>query len=113
MQTCLVRQLVSRIAQLSQLSRLKIQKHLQNLGKYISLLDGCYDMIWYLQIYLFRKSYRSNKNRRKQQRKLLSLKEGSTFEDFGLINALYNIIINTYKNIGLFRNNKTINVILL
>jgi len=75
-----------------------------------------YDMIYHndmLQIYLSRKSYRSNKNRRKQERKLLSLKEGSMFEDFGLINALYYIITNTYKNTGLFRNNKRINVVLL
>ncbi|XP_029166752.1 putative elongator complex protein 1 isoform X2 [Nylanderia fulva] len=44
------------------------------------------------------RSYRSNKNRRKQERKLLSLKEGSTFEDLGLIHALYQIITTTYKN---------------
>ncbi|XP_012536297.1 putative elongator complex protein 1 [Monomorium pharaonis] len=44
------------------------------------------------------KSYRSSKNRRKQVRKLLSLKEGSTFEDISLIHALYQIMINTYKD---------------
>lgn len=43
------------------------------------------------------KSYRSSKNRRKQERKLLSLKEGSTFEDLALIQTLYQIISNTYK----------------
>ncbi|XP_026826897.1 elongator complex protein 1 isoform X2 [Ooceraea biroi] len=45
------------------------------------------------------RSYRSSKNRRKQERKLLSLKEGSMFEDFGLISALYYIIADVYKNI--------------
>ncbi|KOX68903.1 Elongator complex protein 1 [Melipona quadrifasciata] len=43
------------------------------------------------------KSYRSSKNRRKQERKLLSLKEGSAFEDLALIQTLYQIISNTYK----------------
>ncbi|OAD52932.1 Elongator complex protein 1 [Eufriesea mexicana] len=43
------------------------------------------------------KSYRSSKNRRKQERKLLSLKEGSVFEDLALIQTLYQIISNTYK----------------
>lgn len=45
-----------------------------------------------------RRSYRSSKNRRKQERKLLSLKEGSTFEDLGLIHVLYQIITTVYKN---------------
>ncbi|XP_012140908.1 elongator complex protein 1 [Megachile rotundata] len=43
------------------------------------------------------RSYRSSKNRRKQERKFLSLKEGSIFEDLALIQALYQIISNTYK----------------
>ncbi|KZC12649.1 Elongator complex protein 1 [Dufourea novaeangliae] len=43
------------------------------------------------------KSYRSSKNRRKHERKLLSLKEGSAFEDLALIQALYQIVTNTYK----------------
>ncbi|CAL7938888.1 unnamed protein product [Xylocopa violacea] len=43
------------------------------------------------------KSYRSSKNRRKQERKLLSLKEGSAFEDLALIQALYQVINNAYK----------------
>ncbi|XP_076170382.1 elongator complex protein 1 isoform X1 [Ptiloglossa arizonensis] len=43
------------------------------------------------------KSYRSSKNRRKHERKLLSLKEGSAFEDLALIQALHQIISNTYK----------------
>ncbi|XP_033204247.2 elongator complex protein 1 [Bombus vancouverensis nearcticus] len=43
------------------------------------------------------KSYRSSKNRRKQERKFLSLKEGSVFEDLALIQTLYQIISNTYK----------------
>lgn len=50
----------------------------------------------------FRRSYRSSKNRRKQERKLLSLKEGSTFEDLGLIHVLYQIITTAYKNKGSF-----------
>lgn len=45
----------------------------------------------------FRKSYRSSKNRRKQERKLLNLKEGSVFEDLALIQTLYQITSNTYK----------------
>ncbi|EFN87660.1 Elongator complex protein 1 [Harpegnathos saltator] len=43
------------------------------------------------------RSYRSSKNRRKQERKLFSLKKGSMFEDLGLIHALYEIISNTCK----------------
>nr|XP_034181462.1 putative elongator complex protein 1 [Osmia lignaria] len=43
------------------------------------------------------RSYRSSKNRRKQERKFLNLKEGSTFEDLALIQALYQIVSNTYK----------------
>lgn len=50
----------------------------------------------------FRKSYRSSKNRRKQERKLLSLKEGSVFEDLALIQTLYQIISNTYKEQSLY-----------
>lgn len=49
----------------------------------------------------FRKSYRSSKNRRKQERKFLSLKEGSVFEDLALIQTLYQIISNMYKERGL------------
>ncbi|KYM98961.1 Elongator complex protein 1 [Cyphomyrmex costatus] len=44
------------------------------------------------------KSYRSSKNRRKQARKLLNLKEGSMFEDLSLIHALYQITSNAYKD---------------
>ncbi|XP_076644239.1 elongator complex protein 1 isoform X1 [Halictus rubicundus] len=43
------------------------------------------------------KSYRSSKNRRKHERKLLSLKKGSAFEDLALIQALYQIINSIYK----------------
>ncbi|CAK9811741.1 Elongator complex protein 1 [Anthophora plagiata] len=43
------------------------------------------------------RSYRSSKNRRKQERKLLSLKEGSVFEDLALIQALHQIVSTTYK----------------
>ncbi|KOC68440.1 Elongator complex protein 1 [Habropoda laboriosa] len=46
---------------------------------------------------LSRKSYRSSKNRRKNERKLFSLKEGGAFEDLALIQALYQIISTTYK----------------
>ncbi|XP_076249707.1 elongator complex protein 1 [Calliopsis andreniformis] len=46
------------------------------------------------------KSYRSSKNRRKHERKLLSLKEGSAFEDLALIQALHQITSNTYKEKG-------------
>lgn len=59
-------------------------------------------MCKYIYLFFFRRSYRSHKNRRKQERKLLSLKEGSTFEDLGLIHALYQIITIAYKNRGLF-----------
>lgn len=48
----------------------------------------------------FRRSYRSSKNRRKQERKLLSMKEGSMFEDLGLMRALHEIITKTYKHKG-------------
>ncbi|XP_076376507.1 elongator complex protein 1 isoform X1 [Megalopta genalis] len=43
------------------------------------------------------KSYRSSKNRRKHERKLLSLKRGSAFEDLALIQALYQIVNSIYK----------------
>lgn len=42
------------------------------------------------------KSTRSSKNRRKHERKLLSLKEGNPFEDIALIDALYNLIHKSY-----------------
>lgn len=38
------------------------------------------------------KSHRSSKNRRKHERKLLSLKEGNPFEDIALIDALYTLV---------------------
>lgn len=44
------------------------------------------------------RSYRSSKNRRKQERKLFSLKEGSMFEDLGLIHALYQLISTVNKD---------------
>lgn len=43
------------------------------------------------------KTHRSSKNRRKHQRKLLSLKEGNPFEDIALIDALYNLAVNTFE----------------
>lgn len=39
-----------------------------------------------------RKTFRSSKNRRKHERKILSLKPGNPFEDIALIDALYNQI---------------------
>ncbi|XP_043500282.1 putative elongator complex protein 1 isoform X1 [Polistes fuscatus] len=44
-----------------------------------------------------KRSYRSSKNRRKQERKLLSMKEGSMFEDLGIMRALHEIITKTYQ----------------
>lgn len=43
------------------------------------------------------RSTRSSKNRRKHERKLLSLKEGNPFEDIALIDALYNLIHKSYE----------------
>ncbi|CAG5101165.1 Similar to Elp1: Elongator complex protein 1 (Mus musculus) [Cotesia congregata] len=42
------------------------------------------------------RSYRSGKNKRKHERKVLDIKEGSAYEDLGLIRALHVIITNTY-----------------
>ncbi|XP_061393693.1 elongator complex protein 1 [Musca vetustissima] len=42
------------------------------------------------------KTFRSSKNRRKHERKILSLKPGNPFEDIALIDALYNQIIRCY-----------------
>ncbi|XP_053960279.1 elongator complex protein 1 [Anastrepha ludens] len=39
------------------------------------------------------KTFRSSKNRRKHERKLLSLKPGNPFEDIALIDALYNLVM--------------------
>lgn len=44
----------------------------------------------------FSKTFRSSKNRRKHERKLLSLKPGNPFEDIALIDALYNQIIRCF-----------------
>ncbi|XP_012270137.1 putative elongator complex protein 1 [Orussus abietinus] len=43
------------------------------------------------------RSYRSSKNRRKQERKLLSTKEGSAFEDFALLRTLHQTVIAAYE----------------
>lgn len=43
------------------------------------------------------KTHRSSKNRRKHERKLLSLKEGNPFEDIALIDALYNAAVSTFE----------------
>lgn len=42
------------------------------------------------------KTHRSSKNRRKHERKLLSLKEGNPFEDIALIDALYTLAHKSY-----------------
>lgn len=42
------------------------------------------------------KSFRSSKNRRKHERKLLNLKEGNVFEDIALIDALHTIVLKLY-----------------
>lgn len=41
----------------------------------------------------FSKTFRSAKNRRKHERKLLSLKPGNQFEDIALIDALHNEVM--------------------
>ncbi|XP_063980475.1 elongator complex protein 1 [Diachasmimorpha longicaudata] len=43
------------------------------------------------------RSYRSSKNRRKQEKKVLSIKEGSVYEDLALVRALHTIISSTYE----------------
>ncbi|XP_037897986.1 putative elongator complex protein 1 [Glossina fuscipes] len=43
------------------------------------------------------KTFRSSKNRRKHERKLLSLKPGNPFEDIALIDALYNLIVKCFN----------------
>ncbi|XP_014219597.1 elongator complex protein 1 isoform X2 [Copidosoma floridanum] len=42
------------------------------------------------------RSYRSSKNRRKHERKLQSVKEGSVYEDLALIRALHSLVIQAY-----------------
>lgn len=42
------------------------------------------------------KTHRSSKNRRKHERKLLSLKEGNPFEDIALIDALHTLALKSY-----------------
>lgn len=42
------------------------------------------------------KSHRSSKNRRKHERKLMSLKEGNPFEDIALVDAIYNATHKAY-----------------
>lgn len=43
------------------------------------------------------KSHRSSKNRRKHERKLMSLKEGNPFEDIALVDAIYNSTHKSYS----------------
>lgn len=42
------------------------------------------------------KSFRSSKNRRKHERKLLNLKEGNAFEDIALIDAIHTVVLKIY-----------------
>lgn len=43
------------------------------------------------------KSFRSSKNRRKHERKLLNLKEGNVFEDIALIDSLHGLVMKVYN----------------
>ncbi|XP_065333711.1 elongator complex protein 1 [Cloeon dipterum] len=43
------------------------------------------------------RTYRSSKNKRKHERKLLSLKEGSPYEDLALVRALYELYLKIYS----------------
>ncbi len=43
---------------------------------------------------------KSSKNRRKQEKKKYSTREGGNFEDLGLIAALHEVISATYKSTG-------------
>lgn len=43
------------------------------------------------------RSHRSSKNRRKHERKLMSLKEGNPFEDIALVDAIYNLMHKIYE----------------
>ncbi|XP_039758294.1 putative elongator complex protein 1 [Pararge aegeria] len=43
------------------------------------------------------RSYRSSKNRRKHERKVASLKEGSQYEDTALIMVLHNLVTSTFE----------------
>ncbi|XP_043471428.1 putative elongator complex protein 1 [Leptopilina heterotoma] len=46
------------------------------------------------------RTYKSSKNRRKHERKLLNLKEGSVFEDLALLRTLHEIIVRIYAQKG-------------
>lgn len=61
-------------------------------------------------IFIFSKSFRSSKNKRKHERKLYSLKEGNKYEDLALIRSLHQLITKTYL---LINNNNNINKLLL
>lgn len=43
------------------------------------------------------RTFRSSKSKRRHERKLMSLKEGSPFEDIALIDAIYNLIQHIYE----------------
>lgn len=46
------------------------------------------------------RTYRSSKNRRKHERKMQSIKEGSVYEDLALIRNLHQLISQAYKQRG-------------
>ena len=46
------------------------------------------------------RSYRSSKNRRKHERKMQSIKEGSAYEDLALIRTLHQLVEQAYKQRG-------------
>lgn len=47
--------------------------------------------------YFSSRSYRSSKNRRKHERKVASLKEGSQYEDVALVMALHNLVTSSFE----------------
>lgn len=49
------------------------------------------------------KSHRSSKNRRKHERKLLSLKVGNPFEDIALVDVIYNLVQKSFNQQQMIR----------
>lgn len=52
------------------------------------------------------RTYRSSKNRRKHERKLQSIKEGSVYEDLALIRMLHQLATQAYNQRGTIFNGK-------
>lgn len=73
------------------------QEHLVQLGIHYLLTSLHYETNLFSWIYHIRKTFRSSKNRRKHERKLLNLKEGGKFEDIALIDALYKQIQHIFE----------------